>query len=52
MSSAGQERHPADATLRRAPEFRFGDGKISGVLSVFLGWLGLGACSPSTSRST
>lgn len=25
------------------PEFRLGDGKISGVLAVFLGWLGLGA---------
>jgi lathosterol oxidase len=43
MSSASQGHHPADATLRRAPEFRFGDGKISGVLSVFLGWLGLAA---------
>ncbi len=25
------------------PEFRFGEGKISGVLSVYLGWLALGA---------
>jgi lathosterol oxidase len=37
-------RHPADDTLRAGgPEFRFGEGKISGVLGVFLGWLGLGA---------
>lgn len=36
--------HPADETLRSPrPEFRFGEGKISGVLAVFLGWLGLGA---------
>ncbi len=27
----------------RGPEFRFGEGKISGVLAVFCGWLGLGA---------
>lgn len=37
-------RHRADETLKLAkPEFRFGEGKISGVLAVFLGWLGLGA---------
>jgi lathosterol oxidase len=24
------------------PEFRFGEGKISGVAAIFLGWLGLG----------
>lgn len=32
-----------DPTLKATrPEFRFGEGKISGVLAVFLGWLGLG----------
>lgn len=37
-------RHRADQTLKLArPEFRLGEGKISGVLAVFLGWLGLGA---------
>ncbi len=36
--------HPADATARGTqPEFRIGEGKISGVLAVFLAWLGLGA---------
>jgi lathosterol oxidase len=36
--------HRADQTLKLAdPEFRFGEGKISGVLSVFLAWLALGA---------
>jgi lathosterol oxidase len=36
--------HPADATLKPTrPEFRFGEGKISGVIAVFLGWLGAGA---------
>ncbi|MEX2284143.1 MAG: sterol desaturase family protein [Gemmatimonadota bacterium] len=35
--------HPADETVKPArPEFRFGEGKISGVLSVFLGWLAVG----------
>ncbi len=44
MSGAsGRRRHPADATYREPPpEFRLGDGKLSGVLSVFLGWLALG----------
>jgi lathosterol oxidase len=33
-----------DPTLKPTrPEFVFGEGKISGVLAVFLGWLGLGA---------
>ena len=33
-----------DPTLKQTrPEFRFGQGKISGVLTVFLGWLALGA---------
>lgn len=32
-----------DPTLKATrPEFRLGEGKISGVLSVLLGWLGLG----------
>ena len=36
-------RHRADNTLKPTnPEFRFGEGKVSGVLSVFLGWLALG----------
>lgn len=35
--------HRADATLKPAEsEFRFGEGKISGVLAVFFGWVGLG----------
>jgi lathosterol oxidase len=43
MSGGHGSRHLADATLRDAPpEFRFGDGKISGVLSVLFGWLALG----------
>ena len=34
---------PQDPTLKPTrPEFRLGEGKISGVLSVFLGWVGLG----------
>jgi len=37
-------RHRADETLKLAkPEFRLGEGKISGVLAVLLGWVGLGA---------
>ena len=43
--------HRADDTLKRAdPEFRFGEGKISGVLAVFLGWLGWAPSWRSTSR--
>ena len=35
---------PSDRSHKATkPEFRFGEGKISGVLSVFLGWLALGA---------
>jgi hypothetical protein len=35
------ERLPPDSAT--TPEFRLGEGKISGVLAVFLGLLGLGA---------
>ena len=41
MSAPPQKRDPSYKETR--PEFRFGDGKISGVLAVFLGWLSLGA---------
>jgi len=35
---------PSDPSFKETkPEFHFGEGKISGVLSVFLGWLALAA---------
>ena len=43
MIAPTSESNPADGTLERpAAEFQFGEGKISGVAAVFLGWLGLG----------
>ena len=39
---SGEERVAGDAPASPRPEFPPGQGKLSGVLAVFLGWLGLG----------